>query len=364
MGALSPFLFWTAAAVLAGLCAVLVLVFSARAAKRAMGAGEDPARALYRRQLHDLDDLVDRGLLAEGEREAARAEAGRRLLTLEAAQPEKVGKPLLPFIAAGAAALAALGLYLWQGSPGVADQPFKARIERWKTTPINNLRPDEMAAVLREVVKTKPNDPKLLALVGRVERSAGDPIAASQYLTRAAKLDPNNPDLYAALGDALAAAAGDKPTPEAVAALNHALQLDPSNQAALYFMGGAKAAEGDRAGAALLWRKLAGELAANDVRRGPLLAMADQVEKGPQAQAPAANPSAIPAEQAGFIRGMVATLQTRLDAKPDDPAGWARLVRSYKVLGDKPAEDRALARARSLFAKRPSDLAPIEAEAK
>jgi cytochrome c-type biogenesis protein CcmH len=218
--------------------------------------------------------------------------------------------------------------------------------------------------VLREDLKAKPNDAKLLGLLGRVERSAGDPIAAAQYLSRAARLDPNNPDLYAALGDALAAAAGDKPTPEAVAALDHALQLDPNNPSALYFMGGAKAAEGDRAGAAALWRRLAAQLAQNDVRRAPLLAMADQVEKGPRAEVPAATAAAIPAEQASFIRGMVASLQARLDASPNDPAGWARLVRSYGVLGDKAAQAKALARARTLFANRPGDLAPIEAEAK
>ena len=61
---------------------------------------------------------------------------------------------------------------------------------------------------------------------------------------------------------------------------------------------------------------------------------------------------------------MVASLQAKLDANPDDPAGWARLVRSYKVLGDKAAEAKALTRARALFAKRPADLGPIETEAK
>lgn len=362
MGAASPLLFWSLAAGLAALCALLVLVFSARASKHAAIQGEDPARAVYRRQLHDLDDLVDRGLLADDEREAARAEAGRRLLAQGEVAPEQTGTPLWPLIAAGIGAIAALGLYLWLGSPGVPDQPFKARIAQWRNTPVNRLRPDEMAAVLREVSRSKPNDAKLFALLGRVERGAGDPVAAAQDLKRAAKLDPNNPDLQAALGDALAAAAGDKATPEAMAALNRALEIDPNNQAALYFLGGAKAAAGDGAGAAAVWRRLASQLADKDVRRAPLLALADQVEKGRQAPPP--SPAGIPAAQAGFIRGMVASLQARLDASPNDPAGWARLVRSYGVLGDKAAQAKALARARTLFAGRPGDLAPIEAEAK
>jgi hypothetical protein len=38
-------------------------------------------------------------------------------------------------------------------------------------------------------------------------------------------------------------------------------------------------------------------------------------------------------------------------------------VRAYGVLGERDAQAKALVRARRLFAKRPADLAPIEAEA-
>jgi len=99
--------------------------------------------------------------------------------------------------------------------------------------------------------------------------------------------------------------------------------------------------------------------------------MADRVEKGlppepdgGEGGAPAAAAGAPSGDQAAFIRSMVAGLQAKLDASPDDPAGWARLVRSYRVLGDQAAEMKALTRARALFASRPKDLAPIEAEAK
>ncbi len=390
MGVIPPLVFWPAAATLAALCALLVLWFSARTARRVTSEADDPARAVYRRQLADLDDLVERGLLPEGERAAAHAEAARRLLaTPGAAAPERAGARLAPVAVAALAALAALGLYLWIGAPGQPDQPFRARLNQWRNAPVNTLRADQVAAVLREVARDKPNDARLLGLLGRVERAAGDPVAAAQDLERATRLEPANADLYAALGDALAAAAGNKPTPEAEAALGHALQLDPNNPAALYYLGGARAADGDRAGAAGLWRRLAAELPDQDARRRPLLAMADQVERGsaanapasaqaPSAQAPSAQapstqaPStqaraiaaAPAAEQAGFIRGMVASLQARLDAHPDDPAGWARLVRAYHVLGDGAAEGRALARARSLFKGRPDQLAPIEAAAK
>src|ERR1700743_2584325 len=91
-----PILFWPAAAILAGLCAYLVMAFGARAARKSVDVAEDPAKAVYRRQIQDLNELVDRGVLAEDEHDAARAEAARRLLAETPAAPEKPGARLWP----------------------------------------------------------------------------------------------------------------------------------------------------------------------------------------------------------------------------------------------------------------------------
>ena len=61
---------------------------------------------------------------------------------------------------------------------------------------------------------------------------------------------------------------------------------------------------------------------------------------------------------------MVSRLAARLAANPDDPEGWARLVRAYGVLKDETAQGEALTRARKLFANRPDALAAIEAQAR
>jgi cytochrome c-type biogenesis protein CcmH len=65
-----------------------------------------------------------------------------------------------------------------------------------------------------------------------------------------------------------------------------------------------------------------------------------------------------------FIRNMVTSLASRLKASPDDPQGWARLVRSYGVLGDRPAQAQALTEARRLFKDRPEALKTVEDAAK
>ncbi len=63
-----------------------------------------------------------------------------------------------------------------------------------------------------------------------------------------------------------------------------------------------------------------------------------------------------------MIGQMVARLAARLADNPRDEEGWARLVRSYRVLGDTAAADEALARGLAAFADDPAAQARIRAE--
>ncbi len=53
---------------------------------------------------------------------------------------------------------------------------------------------------------------------------------------------------------------------------------------------------------------------------------------------------------------MVDRLASRLKASPDDPPGWARLIRAYGVLGQTAKREAAMGEARRLFKDRPQDL--------
>lgn len=66
---------------------------------------------------------------------------------------------------------------------------------------------------------------------------------------------------------------------------------------------------------------------------------------GPASPAGAAIADLPEAERLQAIEGMVAGLAARLEANPDDPAGWRRLGRSYLVLGRTEAGIAALAEA-------------------
>jgi cytochrome c-type biogenesis protein CcmH len=226
--------------------------------------------------------------------------------------------------------------------------------------------------VLRTIAAERPSDPQAFDFLGRAELAAGDPFAAERAFGRAIRLGDKGPELYASLGQARVMQADGKMTPEAKAAFQQALKLDPNNVTAGYAIGRAQLEAGDSKAAAATWRALAGHLPDADPRRRVLLAEAAQATaphgppalSGPETAAGVAIRQAAPAEQAAFIRGMVERLAARLQAQPDDVDGWARLVRAYGVIGDKAAQARALATARKQFAGRPDALAKVEAEAR
>ncbi len=370
-------LFWLIAGVLAAAAALAVSARAAAASRAAVEDAPDPALAVHARQLGELDELHRRGLLAEPELDAARAEAGRRLLAAadRPATPERPGGPATRVVVTGsaaAAALLALGLYLAVGRPGLPDQPFRARVREWTRRDPAALGPAELAAVLRTIAVQRPSDPQVFEFLGRAELASGDPGGAATAFARAGRLSPRSAEDMAAAGEALMAGGDGKVTPEAEAAFREALRRDPANPAARYHLAKLAIAGGDVAGGRAGLQALLADLPAGDPRRDDLAAEVAASDRpaplagGPSAAQVAAVAQAAPAggpEQAAFIRGMVDRLAQRLATKPDDVDGWARLVRAYGVLGDAKAQADALTRARTAFARRPADLARIEAEA-
>jgi cytochrome c-type biogenesis protein CcmH len=372
-------MFWIVAGGLAAAAAALILARSAMAARTAAAPREDPALAIYRRQLGELDALADRGVMGADELQAARAEAGRRLLSAADTRrrAERPGGPrarTLVLCSAVIAAVGALGLYLKLGSPGLKDEPYQARLEAWRSADPSTLRPPQMAALLRSMAQQRPRDPKVFDYLGRAELSAGDDLAAADAFRKATRLEPRRADLWAMLGEALSLDAGGVPPPEAKADFQQALALEPTNAAARYYIGRADIAAGQVQQGLALWRSLAAALPPNDNRREALLAEIDSVSgHGVDGATPRPTqsitapatiaPAQLPPAQLDFIRGMVAKQAADLDAHPDDPDGWARLVRSYGVLGDGSAQAKALGKAERLFANRPDALAMIRSAA-
>ena len=366
--------FWLIVALFASLAGLAVSWRAAVADRSAQTRHEPPAFAVYRRQITELDDLAERGLIGEDEIAATRAEASRRLLSAAETAPdaEHVGSTSTRrWITAvtAAAGLISIGLYLGLGRPSAPDQPFQARLAKWnatvKTDP-SALGPDQMAAVLKPLIRKHPNDPKGYFMLGQAQMAAGQAGEASRAFAQAARLAPKAPELQIAVGEALISLNGGKIAPEALAAFRQALILDPANGAARYYVARAKIADGDVQGGLADWRTLLDSLPAGDPHREGVSAQIAEVERTGGLTTPetatAASTSA--QSQGQFIQQMVDRLAARLAVNPDDPEGWGRLVRAYGVLKDEKAQGEALTRARKLFANRPDALAAVEAQAR
>jgi cytochrome c-type biogenesis protein CcmH len=151
--------------------------------------------------------------------------------------------------------------------------------------------------------------------------------------------------------------------PDARAAFEHALKLDPHSPGALWWLGRDDVLAGRRDQGLARWRLAIAALKPDDQRRAGLENAIRAVESGRFGQAEAVQ-AAPPQAQAAMIRAMVQRLADRLQREHGEASDWARLVRAYTVLGDAAARDRALARARQLFAGNSQALEQIEAAAK
>src|SRR5260221_4553308 len=340
---------WIAAALIAAGAAALIVQRGLDAARLANVA--DPALGVLRRQLAEIDELADRGLIPADELNGARAEAGRRLLAAAdgAAPPPSagVGRGHLVILAALPAVLA-IGLSLLVGSPALPDQPFARRLQAWRAHP-ERYSPTELAAALRGVAAERPQDPEPLRRLALLELSLGDADAAVHALRKATAIAPDRADLWGPLGEILVFKNRGEVDPPAAATFQRVLRLDPKSAVARYYLARARITSGDASGGLTAWRALMADLPSDDPRRASLQAdIAAVVATGRPPAAPAA--PAPSAQVDAAIRGMVEGLAARLKANPDDPNGWVRLVHAYTVLGEIAKRDAALGEARRRYA--------------
>ena len=257
--------FWIMTALLTALAGLSVLAGARR------GADTDEAVSPAA-ELAELDRLKARGLLDEAGWTAARAEAGRRILV-----SERVSAPVRPgakdrawlLAGLGVTAVAALGLYAVIGQSGLADQPYEQRVDQWAAE-LDSLQPPQVAAVVARVVKERPDDHQALTMLGAARFEAGDPIGAASAFRRAVALQPDDAQSWARLGESLTRANGGVVGGDAEAAFAQALQRDPGQLGARYFLGEAALARGETAMVRAMWGPLIAALDPADPRRADL----------------------------------------------------------------------------------------------
>jgi cytochrome c-type biogenesis protein CcmH len=361
---------WFIFALMTGL-AVLALLWpmSRRPAFAALPEGEAriaTETGFYRDQLREIDRDAARGLLAAPEAEAARAEAARRLLRVSREPgrgPGAVGAPALRRRRAASAfalstvPLVALLVYGIYGSPDLPAQPQAERLAHARAAG------NDLAAAVTQIeahLAKAPEDGRGWAVLAPVYLRVGRVEDAIKAYENSLRILGDDATRLADYGEALTAAGDGVVSSKARDAFERALRQDAKAVKPQFYLARAAEQDGDRAQA----RARYAALAAASPPEAPWLplvreSLARLDGTAPPVAAPATGP-AMSEEQRGMIRGMVEGLAQRLAEKGGTPEEWARLVRSYGVLGERSKAEEILAQARTALGNDPARLAPVE----
>lgn len=347
--------FWIIAALLTLAASMAVFVPLARRGDAAGRSGSD--LDVYRDQLAEVERDIARGLIEPVEAEQARAEIGRRILRLSEAGQGR-GRPARGLASAiGGAAVLLVPLLSWGvygalGSPDLPSQPLEARLSKLPAESST----DELVARVERALKQNPEDGRGWDVVAPVYQRLGRADEAVFAYRNTIRLLGDSAARSAGLGEALSDAAGGTVSAEALAAFERALELDPGSAKARFFVGIAAAQEGRYDEAIAGWSRMAAELPADSEWRRAAEQAIDVANQRRTAEASSPRgPSAVEmqdaadmtaAERGEMIEAMVASLDEKLKANPDDAEGWKRLVRSYVVLGKVDAARDAVMRGR------------------
>ncbi|UWR10116.1 c-type cytochrome biogenesis protein CcmI [Sulfitobacter mediterraneus] len=356
---------------------------------------------VYRDQLAEVERDVARGVVPAEDAGRIKTEISRRILAADTALqsggaagagPKPVVVGLVALLVVGGS----LALYFQIGQPGYGDLALADRIafaeEMRKTRPgqqealermpplppSEDLSPRylELMEKLRETVAQRPDDLQGQQLLAQNEASIGNFVGAAEAQRRVLQIkgaDASASEItdYAEL---MVMSAGGYVSPEAENALSTALDLDPDDGRARYYVGLMMVQNGRPDVSFRIWNAL--------LRRGPadapwiepikgqimevaalagetrysLPAIGNGAAKGPSAEDIEAAGEMTAAERMEMIGGMVAGLSDRLATEGGPPEDWARLITSLGVLGQ---SEQALAifnNAMEVFAGNPGAL--------
>lgn len=335
----------TGAAVLSALCPL----------SRKMSAVSDEATdvSFYDDQISDIARDVGRGAMTDAAANAARAEAGRRLLRAREAAPQALsvtGEPALRRRRAASAfalsvvPIVSLAIYGAVGSPSLASLPAQQSLPAAGSVDL-----DAALGQIQSHLALHPDDLRGWDLVAPIYLRVGRPADAATAYEQALRVGGDTLDRLTGYGEALVTAANGIVAPAATSAFARALKLDPGSPKARFFVALAAEQDGDLAKAQADYAAIVRSSPAD----APWLPLVQARLSALTGDAP---PNAAPATLASpppEILAMVSSLDARLRASGGDEAEWSRLIRSYVVLGRRDEAADRLAQARTALAPTP-----------
>jgi len=353
---MSPMTIWILFALMTGAAVMAVLWPLSR--RPGAASADDADTVFYRDQIAEIERDLGRGLLSPTEAEAARAEAGRRLLRAGGAgdghaaaesEPALRRRRAVSTLALSTIPLVALAVYGAYGSPALPSQPLASR------QGADPAHMDMVQAVsrLEAHLAQNPQDGRGWEVIAPVYLRTGRFDDAARALKAAVASLGESPERLAALGEALAGAEGGVISAEARSAFDRALRLDPAFPKARFYLARAAEQDGDVTTAKARYSELLASA-------GPDAPWTPIVRDRLAALGAAADIAALPAaDRQAAIRGMVEGLSERLSSQGGSVDEWYRLIRSRMALGERDRAQAALAAARAAHASDRAALARL-----
>lgn len=324
----------------------------------------DPNVQFYRDQIAEIDRDRDRGVLLPAEAEAAKAEAGRRLLRatgMEDTAFAAVGEPALrrrravSTLALSVVPILAIAVYGAYGSPHIFDRPVA-------DAPRPQAQAPDLAAAVSQIeghLAQHPQDGRGWEVLAPVYIRMGRVDDAVKAYGTALRILGDDADRLSNYGEALVLSKNGLISAEAQAAFEKAAKLDSGAPKARFYLAQAAEQDGQTEKAKAAYAELL-SISPADAPWTPLVK--EQLARlgVPEPAAPAGAPQV----GSGDILRMVSGLAERLETQGGSADEWARLMRSYAVLGQRDKAEAAAQRARQALAQDDAGLKTIESMAR
>jgi cytochrome c-type biogenesis protein CcmH len=240
--------------------------------------------------------------------------------------------------------------------------------------------PAQSVEAMRQRLAQDPDNHRGWYLLGFTLQQMGNFGEARQAYQRAMKLEPNNPDYLASLGETILVIGGEGAEREAESLFRRALEFRRDHPAPRYYLAILKDMKGQHREAldeliALLKEAPAGAIWETQVRAAAeKIAEVNKIDiagRLPPPPAPSPAPAATaataaipgptreqmeaarnipPSQQDQMVKGMVDRLAARLQQNPRDERGWMMLMRSRVVQNDRDGAGAALRSGLAAFA--------------
>ncbi len=355
----------------------------------------DYEEVVYLDQLGEIEKDLMKGNLNLSEKEEIYSELEKRAKsrrTDKSKQSQKFNNPIFDQSVLIALIIllpaSALAIYGFLGSPTMADQPYEERalakekrVNQSRQININEMTSlDQLAENLARKMIENPEKLEGWILLGRTYTTLNRWSDASDSFKKAYKLSPTHPDLAGSLAEALYMADNSTFSSYTLGVLSKALKDNPVDPKPLFYWGLAKSKRGKHQEAFDTWSKLKlispknaiwmptlnqkimetakilgieleSENSLQDKKTTKKLGPQDNAETtipGPSREDIEAANQMSSEERMEFIRSMVERLAERLEENPNDLNGWRRLLKAYRVLGEKEKAQMVLKRIKKL----------------